>query len=596
MSTQGEYRLSELLHELTSKEPVTEMTAQAKGELLFSVLLGEQQIQGWYRPRDLPTHPIALETQRLTTLLDELVFDPEEDIEQWRLRRSRKKQHARETDASRHFTDLVFDLGLTLRQLPAGDLDDPASQEWHWTALAQLVLHLLSTARSPRGHRWKVDVERCLGMLDFSRPVPTIEAFAKKAKKPGWKSAKYRNAHALLLSVARRERREPRMRVFGIRVHHIQSFVQQWAEHRKSKRHIELSTAGSAMVYLAIAVLRERLIRDHGPSAIVHDFGGWLVTVLPVPEDGSEPIDDAWVRETLLRSIADGGWLAEQFPLAAGPLLESSEPPGSMHLSAFPPTRLVHTSEILTLDRFAEWRIERDVAESKEARAARRSEDRWIQRPRNSDCSQCHLFGAVAYPHWLKVGKPDAAKTREMYLCCPVCCLLAGVGKAWRHRFLTNLLLSRPLSDDLVSLPTGVFQSEFPAERGKLAMFHADGDGVGRLIGKHRGLHRLRRLSRAINHDLQNRLISAIESGWSDLTRDGRLGLQLEWMGGDDVLLRVRPSAVRHFESAYSGENGWITYTHAANRCGIQVEETGPAAVAVVADVKAEKRRRRAEA
>jgi hypothetical protein len=113
-------------------------------------------------------------------------------------------------------------------------------------------------------------------------------------------------------------------------------------------------------------------------------------------------------------------------------------------------------------------------------------------------------------------------------------------------------------------------------ENHRTTFLFVDGDGVGQKLRSAAGLHEMRRLSLRIHTDLHERLVRAMDRGWTNLTDNAHshATLLLEWMGGDDLMLRMPPSAVPFFKEAFgpTGADDVLTYSVVPYDVNLQVE------------------------
>lgn len=217
-----------------------------------------------------------------------------------------------------------------------------------------------------------------------------------------------------------------------------------------------------------------------------------------------------------------------------------------LRLEAFPLLRDSYASTPMTgLDDLADWRLPGGDGEEQPFRR------KTSLKSSEPACQQCGRGNVeLRMPRRWQMKKSGA-------LCCPVCCFIADCAAPFtRHHFASGMM-------DFFKVACGDFKWNIHAnagknttEEGKTAIFFADGNGIGRLMGLQKGVDGLRRAAMTVNLDLHERLRLAAQACMGFIESSGTLGMELEWLGGDDLVLRCFPRFVPIFESMFLLDNG----------------------------------------
>jgi hypothetical protein len=151
---------------------------------------------------------------------------------------------------------------------------------------------------------------------------------------------------------------------------------------------------------------------------------------------------------------------------------------------------------------------------------------------------------------------------------CPVCLLISDGLSPWiRHQFMDSVVkyFHENCPDILVSFHLDAGKNTTD-ENGKTTFLCVDGNAVGDFIHKSSGIHELRRNSMRIDRDLHDRLRAGIGNLIKDLKHDEHLGVELQWIGGDDLMIRCHPRHGAIIQDAFETES-FLSYATGLVEC-----------------------------
>ena len=537
----------EVLKNTTIKTPITIMNSREKFDLLSSILLGFPQIKDWFRPRDLPFEKQAINARFFSIQLLELYINfknKEQKIKDLELVKLTGKND------NLQFIEFITDLGLILRHKESSNCSKKELEELYEDSII-FILNLLLRNNSFTE-----------GAINSSAQYLELEDFRNKYKKIiEGKDKESKEHRAFFSSLLNKEFNDHKFHICSIKLIDInKEFLNRWKDSNMKR-------GASYLVYANIAILREKILSELGPSSLIHDYAGCLYFI--VPENEKAKFNNSWIQDTLKEAFDKGGWLKAQFTTAisdnyASELISQSFPKNSINWLT---TNPMNISELLN------WqpqlgKIKKENIESK-IFSCRKENSSNENNKKNTNPKLCTICNELQYKEGLY---PKRWKeSREKF--CPVCLLIAeGCAPAVRHRFLVSLLdfpecnktkitFHAHLNSKLNTLATKKYEKNDISEckkssDNKTGFFFADGHGVGKFINNTKGIYELKEKSHKINIDLHKKLREGTELALRKIGKDNESetippGIELLWLGGDDIVIRCQPELLSSFKKSF---------------------------------------------
>jgi hypothetical protein len=568
--------LFSILREVTAEGQITGMLERDKFRHLLSVFLGNQSVRGWFRPRDLIFDRGAIDAIRFAGRLNDYILDLPGGADDAGFDSFFQKPPIRIRSGKDGQGISVGEFALSLGLLLMAEENKPAANQDHlrrWYRVATSLLLKLAEyfpAGDSQSVPWGVDVSRCCIELE----IPPDEFLNSIRCLVAPKGKGYPAFKALVKGLLDGSKDLGLFDVVAVRSIGInRCFLARWDN-------LSMKRGASYLAYAAIAILREELVSELGPQAIVHDFGGWLYFVAPA--GCGRKYDGNWIDKTLAGSFERGGWMHGRYR----EILDRPQV-----LEAFRDERLRRAcfqrleARVLTQSPVDINGLRGFRDKTEEQAPENKVEDEAGERiPTGSDvCPHCGQYPLVEgkFRRWKMKDRGERG--------CAVCTLIADGAAPWSryHLWASAIEESSRFHSKSVVAYFHEHTTENVSENGEAGFFCADGDGVGEIIRSARGIHALRHISLQIHSDLQYRLRAAIEECIEGIQDGGTFGFELCWIGGDDLMMRLRPSNRPVFEKHFayrtplSGKD--LTFTTGWVKCRNDHEEY-PAAMAKALD------------
>ena len=523
--------LYELLRRQTSRIPITDMDEYRKYLVFSGVLLGMPEIKGAFRPRDLPFDKDAVSILEFSNLLTKYCFDISLPVNLW----SANIKHIDKVDLSqkhnwRRISDFIVDLGLVYSSmnLPEVGKMDPATARQINMTITLLLILIEGILKDICGEEWAVnEIARCFIELELDKN----DYYDKILMNYGHNEPpkKYGIVLEFFKDVAQRQIEKHAFSIYSVKLLDInRKFLKRW------KKSPAMQRGASGLVYFAIAIIREKIIRELGPASVIHDYAGTLFFTAP----DSYKIGISDINRELVGSFKPGGWIHSQFRSA----LRYSNSEDSEFLDTFPEVSLKPLAENQRLSDLSTWKQEISPGE--------KSNDGEIEIIGNGSCEQCKQYDAVGTPRRWKSGKNSNL--------CNICLLIAdGVSPMLRFRFMSDVI--NYFCDSFSNLTASFHlnaKNNTMNESGETGFFCTDGNGVGRIVWAVEGIYELRRKAMEINFDLHRRIREALQNIYMNQKDKNSVSVEMLWLGGDDLLVRCKPEVLKYFEDAFTYKEG----------------------------------------
>ena len=526
--------LYELLRKQTSRIPVTNMNEYKKYLVFSAVLLGMPEIKGAFRPRDLPFDKDAVSILEFSHILAHYCFDASLPVYLW----NENIKHTKDIKPSnnikwRRISDFIIDTGLVLSTINITEkdkLDAETVRKINMTITLFLLLiegALLSTTQSINKRKHiSNDIDKCFIELELDKKDYNDKILFNTDEKVIKK--KYSKILQFFRDIARREIQDYRFSIYSLKLLDInRKFLKRWEEAPTMQR------GASGLVYFAIAIIREKIIRELGPSAVIHDYAGTIYFIAPY----DYKISNSVIQKELINSFKPGGWIHSQFSSA----LRYEDKNKTEYIDTFPEVSLKRLAKEQSLSQLATW---------KQKIYTKKKKDDKIEINKNHSCEQCGQYDAVDSPRrW---------KSKKNNKLCNICLLIAdGVSPMLRFRFMSDVI--NYFDDYFYDLSASFHlnaKNNTMNESGQTAFFCTDGNGVGQIVSSAIGIYELKNIAMNINFDLRNRIRYALENIYKSQKTNNSVAVELLWLGGDDLLIRCKPEMLKYFEEAFSYTQG----------------------------------------
>ena len=523
--------LYELLRRQTSRIPITDMNEYKKYLVFSGVLLGMPEIKGAFRPRDLPFDKDAVSVLEFSNLLTKYCFDTSLPVYSW----SANIKHIDDVDISqkynwRRISDFIVNLGLIYSSMNLTETDrlnTDTARKINMTITLLLIL-IEGILRNICDKEWAVnEIARCFIELELDKN----DYYDKILLNTENGNSKKRHAVVLkfFTDVAQLQIENYSFSIYSVKLLDInRKFLKRWETSPAMQR------GASGLVYFAIAVIREKIIKELGPASVIHDYAGSLFFTAP----DSYKITISDIHRELIGSFKPGGWIYSQFRSA----LRYRDSDDSKFLDTFPEMSLRLLAENQLLSDLSAWK--------QEVSGREKSNDGEVEIIRSASCEQCGQYDAVDTPRRWKSGK-------NCHLC-SICLLIAdGVSPMLRFRFTSDVV--NYFYDGFANLTASFHlnaKKNTMNDAGETGFFCSDGNGVGCIVGAAEGIYKLRSTAMEINFDLRRRIREALRNIYRNQKDKNSISVEMLWVGGDDLLVRCKPEQLKYFEKAFSYKEG----------------------------------------